>query len=51
MLAVLNADTGATVTTLPIGRGNDGVVFDAQRKRIFTTNGVDANLVIFHRDS
>lgn len=50
VLAVLNADTGATVTTLPIGRGNDGVVFDAQRKRIFTTNGVDANLVIFHQD-
>ena len=33
-----------------MGRGNDGVVFDAVRKRIFTTNGVDANLVIFRQD-
>lgn len=49
VLAVINPDTGATVTTLPLGRGNDGVVFDASHKRIFTTNGVDANLVIFRQ--
>lgn len=50
VLAVIDTDTGATVTTLPLGRGNDGVVFDAAHKRIFTTNGVDANLVIFRQD-
>ena len=50
VLAIVNGDSGATITTLPIGRGNDGVVFDAARKRIFTTNGVDSNLVIFRQD-
>ena len=50
VLAILNGDTGATIITLPLGRGNDGVVFDAAHKRIFTTNGVDANLVIFRQD-
>ncbi len=50
VLAIVNGDSGATIMTLPLGRGNDGVVFDAARKRIFTTNGVDANLVIFRQD-
>lgn len=50
VLAVVNGDSGTTITTLPIGRGNDGVVFDAAHNRIFTTNGVDANLVIFRQD-
>ena len=50
VLAIVNGDTGATIATLPLGRGNDGVVFDGARRRIFTTNGVDANLVIFRQD-
>lgn len=50
VLAILNADSGSTIMTLPLGRGNDGVVFDAARKRIFATNGVDSNLVIFRQD-
>jgi DNA-binding beta-propeller fold protein YncE len=50
VLAVVNTDTGATVTTLDIGRGNDGVVYDAKRQNIITTNGVDANIVVFHQD-
>jgi DNA-binding beta-propeller fold protein YncE len=50
VLAIVDGDNGATITTLPLGRGNDGVVFDATRKRIFTTNGVDSNLVIFRQD-
>jgi hypothetical protein len=50
VLAIVDGDSGATITTLPLGRGNDGVVFDAAHKRIFTTNGVDANLVIFRQD-
>jgi len=49
VLAIVDGDSGATITTLPLGRGNDGVVFDGLRKRIFTTNGVDANLVIFRQ--
>lgn len=50
VLAIIDGDSGATITTLPLGRGNDGVVFDSVHKRIFTTNGVDANLVIFRQD-
>ena len=49
VLAVINIDSGAVVTTLPIGRGNDGVVYDPQTHRIYASNGVDANLVIFDR--
>lgn len=47
VLAVMDADSGKVVTTLEIGRGNDGVIYDAASKRIFTSNGVDANLVIY----
>lgn len=49
MLAVLDADTGKVVATLPIGRGNDGVVYDAGTHNIYTSNGVDGNLVIYHQ--
>lgn len=47
VLAVLNADTGKLVAVLKIGRGNDGVVYDPEGRRVFTSNGLDANLVIF----
>ena len=39
MLAVVNAETGAVITTLPIGDGCDGAAFDAKNKIIFTSNG------------
>ena len=47
VLAVMDARTGAVVTTLEIGRGNDGVIYDPASHRIYTSNGVDANLVIY----
>lgn len=47
VLAVLDAETGKVVATPVIGRGNDGVVFDAETHRIYTSNGVDANIVIY----
>ncbi|MDP9123289.1 MAG: YncE family protein [Pseudomonadota bacterium] len=47
VLAVLDAETGAVITTLEIGRGNDGVIYDAGSRRVYTSNGVDANLVIY----
>lgn len=50
VLAVVDVDNGSTITTLPLGHGNDGVVFDAARKRIFTTNGIESNMVIFRQD-
>lgn len=50
VLAVVNTQTGAVVTTLTLGHGNDGVVYDRARRRIITTNGVEGNIVIFHQD-
>ncbi len=45
-LVVVNADTGATVATLPIGRGTDGAAFDPTRQLIFSSNGMDGTLSI-----
>jgi len=50
VLDVLNTETGQIVATLPLGRGNDGVVYDAARARVITTNGVEGNIVIYHQD-
>ncbi len=47
VLAVVDASSGKVVATHPIGRGNDGVVYDAQARKVYTANGVDANLVIY----
>ena len=45
-LVVVNADTGATVATLPIGHGTDAAAFDPTRKLIFSSNGMDGTLSI-----
>lgn len=45
-LVVVNADTGAVVATLPIGRGTDAAVFDPSRKLVFSSNGQDGTLSI-----
>ena len=47
VLAVLDATSGRVITTQDIGRGNDGVVYDAVSKKVITSNGVDANLVVY----
>src|SRR5438046_5545421 len=39
MLAILNAETGALVLTLPIGDGCDGAAIDSKNKIVFTSNG------------
>ena len=39
VLAVMDADTGRVLTTLPIGETVDGVVFDPDNKMIFASNG------------
>jgi len=46
VLVVVNTDTGATVATLPIGRGTDGAAFDPKRKLVFSSNGQDGTLSI-----
>ncbi|HVI06367.1 MAG TPA: hypothetical protein VM711_09790, partial [Sphingomicrobium sp.] len=45
-LVVVNADTGAVVTTLPIGRGTDAAAFDPTRKLVFSSNGMDGTLSV-----
>jgi DNA-binding beta-propeller fold protein YncE len=47
VLAVLDADSGKVVTTAPIGRGVDGVIYDEETRKVYTSNGIDANLVIY----
>lgn len=46
LLAVMDIINGKVVATAEIGRGNDGVVYDAETRKVYTSNGVDGNLVI-----
>lgn len=45
-LVVLNADTGALVTLLPIGHGTDGAAYEAGLHRICTANAIGTMTVI-----
>jgi DNA-binding beta-propeller fold protein YncE len=47
VLAVLDSDSGKVITTLDIGRGNDGVIYDPATHKVYTSNGIDGNLVIY----
>jgi DNA-binding beta-propeller fold protein YncE len=47
VLVVMDAQSGKIVATLALGRGNDGVVFDPDTHKVYTSNGVDGNLVIY----
>jgi hypothetical protein len=49
-LVVLNGDNGKIVYNADIGGGTDSIIYDASLKRIFTANGVSANLNIFEVD-
>ena len=46
MMAVVDADSGKVVTTVPIGEGPDGAAFDAERGLVFIPNGRDGTLTI-----
>lgn len=45
-LVVLNAATGEMVFSTEIGGGSDSMVFDAASHRLFSANGVNANLSV-----
>src|SRR5579862_4707620 len=45
-LVVVNADTGSTVATLPIGLGTDAAAFDPTRNLVFSSNGRDGTLSV-----
>ena len=49
-LVVMNADTGAQVATLPIGRGTDAAAYDPSHRRVFSPNGVDGTLTVIQQD-
>jgi YVTN family beta-propeller protein len=45
-MVVLNADTGAVVATVPIGRGTDSAAWDPKRKLAFSSNGLDGTISV-----
>ena len=47
-LAVVNANDGTTITTLPIGDGVDGVAFDPELRLAFSSNG-DGTLTVIEQ--
>lgn len=50
-LVVMNADTGASVASVPIGPGADGIAYDPDRGLIFSANGEgDGSLTIIQQD-
>jgi DNA-binding beta-propeller fold protein YncE len=50
VMAVVNAETGKVVATLPIGDHVDATAFDPATALIFNSTG-DGNIYIFHEDS
>jgi len=51
IMAVVNADTGAVVTTAPTGDGTDANGFDPATNFAFSSNGQDGTLTVVHEDS
>jgi YVTN family beta-propeller protein len=51
VLVVVDADTGANIATLPIGKSSDGAAFDPARKLIFSSNGEGTLSVIRETDA
>jgi YVTN family beta-propeller protein len=50
VMAVMNADTGHVITTLPIGDHVDATAFDAGTRLIFNSNG-EGTVTVIHQDS
>lgn len=50
LMAVVNADTGKVIATLPIGQGVDATRFDSGTQYAFASNG-DGTLTVIHEDS
>jgi hypothetical protein len=51
MMAVMDADTGKVVTTVPIGDGVDATWFDPGTKYVLNSCGKDGVLTVIHEDS
>src|SRR5579872_7210145 len=51
MMAIMDADTGKVITTVPIGPGVDANRFDPGTGLAFSSNGGDGTLTVVHEDS
>jgi hypothetical protein len=51
MMAVMDADSGKVVTTVPIGQGPDGAAFDSDRQLAFSPNGRDGTVTVIREIS
>ena len=51
VMVVVDATSGKTVATLPIGKGSDAVAFDPVRKRVFSSNGRDGTISVYQQRS
>lgn len=49
LMAVVDADSGRVLTTLPIGKGSDATAFDAQAHLAFSSNA-DGTLTVIRED-
>ena len=49
-MAVVNADNGKVITTLPIGAGTDAAAFDPETGFAFSSNG-EGTLTVVHEDA
>jgi DNA-binding beta-propeller fold protein YncE len=50
LMAFSDAKAGKLITTVPIGKGADGVAFDPDSKLAFSTNG-EGTITVVHEDS
>jgi DNA-binding beta-propeller fold protein YncE len=50
VMAVMNADSGEVITTLPIGDHVDATAFDPETKLIFNSNG-EGSITVVHQDT
>jgi YVTN family beta-propeller protein len=51
VLAVTDSVSGKSIARAVIGRGPDGVVFDADLGLVFSSNGIDGTLTVIHQDT
>jgi YVTN family beta-propeller protein len=51
IMAVVDADSGKVITTVPTGAGTDAAAFDPGTKLAFASNGQDATLTVIQEES
>jgi DNA-binding beta-propeller fold protein YncE len=51
LMVVSDAETGKVITTLPIGEGSDGVVYDPELKRAYSANGGSGTITVVQVNS